>query len=264
MRAFLKAYNFIKTSIWKDDTSDFFVFQTAQKIYNKIKSRFTKNKVLIRISGQSGSGKTSQLFQANNYALRYSKIKPIHLAVRNFAKFYPKLNSNSKFSASFRETTNGFALKILIWILKFSLDDNLDIMLEISFLDKRFEKFIINETKKQNYKVLYEILSVNKLLSDIFILKRKKSKGRETASLSANYFEKNMNKTYKFIKKKNNSMCVMWSVFEKSPIYFGKMRHSYKSYKTAKSKISGYILPEKELLEFKKYYLVKLYQGVSV
>ena len=134
MRAFLKAYNFIKTSIWKDDTSDCFVFQTAQKIYNKIKSRFTKNKVLIRISGQSGSGKTSQLFQANNYSLRYSKIKPIHLAVRNFAKFYPKLNSNSKFSTSFRETTNGFALKILIWILKFSLDDNLVTSLDMPIL----------------------------------------------------------------------------------------------------------------------------------
>lgn len=259
MEHFLKAYNFACTSIWRDHTCNEIIFEQAKKAYSKLKKNCTAGKKIFRLTGQSGSGKTSQLLKATKFFCNKHNIKPIHIAVRNFAKYFPEYK-NIKNKKNFRELTNGFALKVLIWVLKFAFEDGLDIILEIALLNKNFEKYIFFEILNKNYKLFFQIIAINKKLSNYFIIKRQKKNNRLTSNRSANYFNKMIIKTFKYLTKKYNFNCIIWSAFAGAPVYFGSCKNAYKIFIKIKRKIQKTYLSENQLLEFKRFFLEELYR----
>lgn len=258
MEYFLSAYKFACTSIWHDDTSDDMIFEQAKKAYNFYKKNCTAGKRIFRLTGQSGSGKTSQLLNATLSYCNNHNIKPLHIAVRNFAKFYPDYSA-LKNNANVREITNGFALKVLLWVLKFAFDDGLDIILEIALLDKKFENYIFFEILNKNYKYFFQIMAVSKKISDIFIFKRQKKIHRITANKSANYFNLMLKKTFKYLTKKYNFNCIVWSAFDEFPVFVGNSKNAFKIFKITRKKIQKIKLNESQLLEAKKIVLEELY-----
>ena len=155
MTKFQKAYKFAKNSIWKDDTLDEVILNLSKTVFKNMKKNCTKTKKFFWLTGQSGSGKTSQLYEATEHFCQNHNIKPIHFAVRNFAIYHPKAKAFEK-STNFREITNGFALKLLICVLNLAISEGYDIILEICFLDNVFQKFVLRLTR-HTVGIVYEI-----------------------------------------------------------------------------------------------------------
>lgn len=261
MKFFYAAYSFAKHSIWRDDTPDERVFSAAKCAFEELRRGCTQSRHFFRLAGQSGSGKTSQLFESHKIALKKTNISPIHLAVRNFAKFHPQHDQLCS-RADYREKTNGFALKVAICVLDMALEDGYDIILEIALLDKRFEKFITSKLLRQNYIAYYHIMCVNKLFSDIFISKREQKTKRTTFSSSSNYFYKTMRKSLKFLSKNANFDCFLWTIHNLEPIYCGRISGCYAPFLAAQKKLSPPPYSESELLQAKVNFLEELYRGV--
>lgn len=263
MEHFFNAYSFACKSMWKDSTDDVTVFCQAQKAFDFYSKGCTKNSVFFRLTGQSGSGKTSQLLQAANHFCAIKNIKPLHIAVRNFACFHPdyqKLKDNE----NFREITNGFALKVLIWVLKFAFEKSYDIILELSLLDKKFENYVFFEINNQKYKHFFHIMAVNKIISDIFILKRHRTAKRITADKSANYFDKTLVTSFKYLTKKYTFDCVVWSAFDKQPVFFGSSKKAFRQFTKSRKSIQKVSFTEPQLLSAKKIWMEEQYRDVSL
>lgn len=263
MELFLNAYNSIKSNIWQDDTPDNIIFASAKEAFKKLSRGCTRKARFFRLTGQSGSGKTSQLLSACNHLCQKAKIKPLHIAVRNFAYLFPNYASISH-RPDCREISNGFALKVLLCLLKLAFEAQMDIILEIAILNKEFEKYIFEQIKDKNYYHLLLMLSVNQKISDSFILKREQEMGRITNKRSADYFYLIMPKTLKYLVKRYECECVIWSVYSLQPLYQGSFSECYSTFKEGRKCIKVPIYDEKELLESKKIFLEEEYLDALV
>lgn len=263
MEFFSDAFLFAKQSIWRDESPDEVVFDAAKRAFDEMRKGCSHGHYFFRLAGQSGTGKTSQLFESHKVVLKKIGISPLHLAVRSFAKYHPNYDTLSH-HPDFRERTNGFALKVLICVLDMSLKEGLDILLEIALLDKRFEKLINHHLARQNYTVFYHLLSVNKLLSDIFIFKRKTISKRTTFSSSSDYFYKTMQKTLKFLTKNSNFCCCVWSAYDLTPVFYGRISQCYPHFLRAQKIIRPLPYSKEKLLSAKINFLEELYRDVHV
>lgn len=263
MKFFSAAFSFAKHSIWRDNTPDVAIFDAAKLAFDEMSKGCSRGRHFFRLAGQSGSGKTSQLFKSHSSVLKKMGMSPIHIAVRNFAKFHPDYKQLST-KCDCRELTNGFALKVLICVLDMALNNGLDIVLEIALLDKRFEKLIIQRLKQNKYRGFYHILAVNKLLSEIFIFKRKIATSRTTFSSSSDYFYKTMQKTLKFLTRNGKFDCCVWSAYDLLPVFHGNISQSYRHFRRAQKIMCPLPCSEKTLLIAKQDFLEELYHDVRV
>ncbi len=254
MNLFLSALKYVKSTIWKDEHSLGQIFDLAKKAFDCAKQDCTYGKRFFRLAGQSGSGKTSQLYYATSKYCSQKNIKPLHLAVRNFCEYYPDYQSIPVKQR--REKTNGFCLKMLLFVLKFALESGIDIILEIALLGKNFEKYIIFMLKKQNYHSIFQIMSVNKLISDILLFKRKLKSGRQTLSSSANYFFCVQNKSFKYVSKNFDCPAIVWSAFNFEPVYFGSLKTCRKDFFKNQKRIESMTKNEDELKNEKFNFLI--------
>ncbi len=263
MELFLNAYNSIKSSIWKDDTPDNIVFASAKEAFKKLSRGCTFGGRFFRLTGQSGSGKTSQLLSSCEKLCEKAKIKPLHIAVRNFAYLFPNYASISS-RPDYREISNGFALKVLLCLLRLAFESGIDIILEIAILNRKFEKYIFEEIKNRNYFHLVLMLSVNQKISNSFIQKREQEMGRITNKSSADYFYQIMPKTLKYLVRKYDCECVIWTAFSLQPIYQGTFKDCYPFFKDGRKNLDFPACSENELLEAKKTFLEEEYLDALV
>jgi aminoglycoside phosphotransferase (APT) family kinase protein len=164
---------------------------------------------LVRLVGQSGSGKTTQLYEAvkNNIAHGF-----VHVAVRHFARFHPEYEQiKNKFGENLlREKTNGFALLLLFRVLEKLIDNNYSILLELTVLDPRFELYLA-QLFEQKYRTLYNVLAVPKELSDEFIMKRQQQSGRVVTQTSSEYFFDMLNQSLRQVAYCEQA--VLWNAY---------------------------------------------------
>ncbi|MDR1907425.1 MAG: zeta toxin family protein [Holosporales bacterium] len=153
---------------------------------NILPANMAKEPHIVRLIGQSGSGKTTQLYEAvkNNIAFGF-----VHLSVGKCAKFHPKYNEiREEFGREMlREKTNGFALLLLFRLLEKLIEEKYNILLELAFLEPEFESYF-SKLAIEKYHLLYNVMAVPKALSDSFISKRQKEQGRIVTQESADYF----------------------------------------------------------------------------
>ena len=142
---------------------------------------------LIRVAGQSGSGKSSQLVPAVEFVLRKKEYVKINVGM--FAPFHPKYSFWQKTSpAAMREKTNGFALRALYLFYCYCIKHHVNVLLDMTLLEPEIEYYLNLLAKRQNYHVIMLVLAVPKRVSSYFIRKRQKSMGRIVSIKSANYF----------------------------------------------------------------------------
>lgn len=229
----------------------------------KISYNFCENltisykKIVHRVCGQSGSGKTTQLCSALLETYNNSEIKPIVIAVRSFAKLHPNYDVLlSEFGENLiREKTNVFALKCLFATIKLLAEKGAFFILDLTILDPIFEQFINNLFKE--YKVYYHIIAVSKKISDSFIKKRELSKtgfeaGRIIFKSSSDYFYKILPTGLKYIAKKYpKTNCIIWNVFDKQPCFVGKINTCIDAFMKNKSSIKEFLHSEEQLRKSK-------------
>lgn len=227
---------YVEKSIWKDNTKNEVVFQAAQNFVKSLPNNLTKKRVLHRVTGQSGSGKTTQVIRSLAVVFKSKNINPCYLAVRDFACYHPDYqNIKKQFGAKhIREKTNGFALKCLAYALKLLMEKGYFIVLEITLLKKVFEKYVLSLAKANNYQVQFHLLAVSPQLSNLFIENRNKQNKnlvegeRLTYKKSVNYFNKVFPKSFLYLCNQNlfNATVIMWNAYQKQPCYLGDIKNA--------------------------------------
>lgn len=185
------------------------------------------NPYLIKFGGQSGSGKTTKLLPSITHNLRTDNY--ITIAVRTFAKSHPYYNQLlEEFGESLiREKTNGFALLCFFAVLKKLIENKFNILAEITLLDPDFEEYFIKLSKKYDYNVIYNVISISHKISNQWIEKRLKTstneKNRVVLAETSNYFYNILPKAIeRIIKNKqyfdNKDYFVLWNIYDSKPI----------------------------------------------
>lgn len=262
LKIFLKS---LDKFVWKTRVDDKVIFDLAKKYYKSLKKWKTKGKNFIRIIGQSGSGKTTLLLPPAKSWFKKNKKRPIHFCVRKFAKFHPDYeNLVKKFgSTNIREKTNGFALKFLCICLLFAVEEGYDILLEMTFLEKNFEKFLLWKIQNRDYRICFLCSAINKKISNKLITLRQSKKGREGGrkvyKSSSSFFYKNLKSSIKFISKNyKNLKIIIWSFFNEKPVYAGDFFYCLPVFMKYLKEKSKQVLNIKQLKMSRINYIIKL------
>ncbi len=141
----------------------------------------------IRIAGQSGSGKSSQLLPAVEQVLKGTPY--LKISVGDFARFHPAyadlMTTNP---GHMREITNGFALRALFMFYTYCVEHKVNILLDMTLLEPVTETYMMTLAKNKGYRIHTHVLCVPKKVSDMFIKWREKKTKRQVDVSSARYF----------------------------------------------------------------------------
>ena len=265
MNMLYKLLNDVDKSCWKDNTNLEEIFNVSNIAYKKISKGKTKNRKIYRIAGQSGSGKTSTLFEPLVYSLEENGVYPVKLGVRFFSEYHPKHKELLKeFGISeIRERTNGFALKCLILTLFKLLKNGYFVVLDITFLMPSFERYLNFLIAKFNYNCEYYIISLNRKLSKNFIRIRQNEKGKEGGRIIKNcserYFYKRVLPSIKYLSKLDKASYVkIWSPFYLYPFCFKDLNNAKGCYKNLRKLNSRELIGKEKLINFRKIYFKNL------
>lgn len=252
-------------SPWHDYIDDKIIINTALKIFEEDKKDYSKSKIIYRLCGQSGAGKTSQLLPAIKKGLLLNNKKAKVIAVRNFAKYHPNYKELLKLYSKnqIREKTNSFALKCLFLTLYLYLKNGYEIIYDVTLLSIEYEKLLCDVLKFFNYTQIFNIIAVNKKISDKNILKRQNDThnlefGRIINKNSVKYFYENLNKSIKYLSKNEKATAIIWTSFYLYPVYYGNIKNCYNKFKKLRKIKRKNIYTEKELLNNK----IKIYNNL--
>lgn len=231
------------TNIYETFAKDFvnnkelqFGSKKFEAIATRVFKELTKDKkqqekpILIRLAGQSGSGKTTQLMPAIKNALENNNINYIHIAVRLFAQFHPNYDNLLREFGSglIREKTNGFALMLLYRVVEKIIENKYNILFEVTILENAFEEHLTQLAKNNNYKINYNLLAVSPVISNIWINKRTNKstleKNRIVPKDTSDYFNAVLERAVKHLIVMNKyftkeDKLIMWNAFDKNPIF---------------------------------------------
>lgn len=148
------------------------------------------SKFCIRLVGQSGSGKTSQLLPAVKAALEAQSQKFVSLAVRDFVPYHPNLSAIREHydEGLVREKTNAFALTLLTLVLVRCIRGHLPILFEVTLLSPEYERFVHRCLSEEGYGCDYHCLAIAKETSDAWIEARCRETHRVVSKRSSDFF----------------------------------------------------------------------------
>ncbi len=227
-----KAINFVTTSWQAYEINEKYPVKDYDSLINNAFNDLVADKdkypMMMRICGQSGSGKSTQLLPAAKEGFKMFNVNPICVAVRNFAPYHPYYNEiKEKYGEDMlRENTNGFALLLLFLTLEKLIISGYPIIFEVTLLDSYFELYFAELAKKYNYHIDYHLISVSKNQSDRWIDERKifseVEKNRIVATSSSDYFYKALPIAIESLQNiENSNKCYIWNGYQNEPVYSG-------------------------------------------
>lgn len=240
------------------------VYNIALENFERLTNGRTKNKVVFRTIGQSGSGKTTQLLKATEAYCENKKLLPVHICVRKFAELHPDYKELlGKFgSAKIREITNEFALKCALVSLILAAEQGYDIIFEITLLSEEFEKFVEKYLSRYAYKVTYLCVSVNRQVSDFLIGRRMSDSrsaenGRIVATESMEFFYNSLISSLSAKSKYSGERIIIWNAYDMLPVFDGEIKNCMAAFEKEQKKTSRNFVNEQDLLDAKTNYLIK-------
>ena len=147
------------------------------------------NPFCIRLVGQSGAGKTSQLLPA---------VRPVFdalggcvpFAVRDFAVYHPNLDEiRVRYGEGLvREKTNAFGLMLLTLVLERCIQCSLPILLEMTLLAPVYERLVHTWLEQHHYHCDYQCLAIRREDSDAWSAERCHKTQRIVSRSSSDFF----------------------------------------------------------------------------
>ncbi|MDR2769667.1 MAG: zeta toxin family protein [Puniceicoccales bacterium] len=155
----------------------------------------------MRLVGQSGSGKTTQLLPAVEYVFQQTNLSPVFLAVRNFVPHHPHLEAiRQQYGENLlRENTNAFALSLLVLVFEKCVQRRYPIVFEVTLQSPLFEAHIHALLKENDYACDYQCLAIAKKDSDAWIQTRYLATQRHVSPKSAQFFFETLTPSLKFL-----------------------------------------------------------------
>lgn len=205
--------------------------ESLEKAFADKAENIKANPSLIRLAGQSGSGKSTQLLPAAAALFDSKGIAPVHIAVREFAPYHPHYNEirETYGEGMLRENTNNFALMLSFLVAEKLILNKMPVIFEITLLDEAFENYFAALAESNGYRSEYHILAVSKETSDAWIEERSQSsaheKSRKVLASSKNYFYDSLPKALRALAETvPEGRCVIWNGYDERPVYIGKMQ----------------------------------------
>jgi|GEM_PF-6907256 len=182
---------------------------------------------LIRICGQSGSGKSSQILPYIEETLKGTPY--IRFGARFFAPFHPDYENLKKTPSLAREKTNGFALIALFEFYRFCIERRLNVLIDMTLLEPEIDLYMMQLAKENGYRIQMHMLCVPKKISNTFIHKRELETGRKVYKASADYFFQSLPRSLKALTHEkifeNSDKIYLWSHQQKVPIFKSKIQN---------------------------------------
>ena len=191
------------------------------RVLADITAGVTREREYIRIAGQSGSGKTTQLLPAAKAYFAARNLNPAIVAARLFGKYHPFYQEilEKVGPANIRESTDEFTIMLMFLVFKALVEGGYDIILDVSLLDPFIEGVLMKFLTAGGYKTQLLMIAISKELSDQQILKRKHRVVKNTAAAE---FWRTTNEALGFYATSFPDMRVTaWSAWELQPIYEG-------------------------------------------
>jgi len=221
------------------------------------------SKFCIRLVGQSGSGKTSQLLPAVKAALEAQSQKYVSLAVRDFVLYHPNLSAIREHydEGLVREKTNAFALTLLTLVLVRCIRAHLPILFEVTLLSPEYERFVHQCLSEEGYSCDYHCLAIDKAMSDAWIEARCRETHRVVSKRSSDFFFQTLQPAFESLQ----SVCMpnrvfIWDAYHTEPqrTHFPDERLWQKMQAVARA--SDEPLSFEAALEAKKKFLCNFYR----
>mgnify|MGYP001050054950 CR=1 FL=1 len=175
----------------------------------------------MRLVGQSGSGKTTQLLPAVKHLFEERGINAIELSVRKFVKYHPHLDAirANYGEALLRENTNAFALSLLTRVLPKLLPYRYPIIFEVTLLSPVYEAYVQSLLQAHHYACDYQCLAITQADSDAWIQARCQSTQRRVLIKSSQFFFKTLEPALHFLQTAAlNSRCFIWNRYRLEPL----------------------------------------------
>lgn len=222
-------------SHWPSDIKDEWQVKLEEypEILKKVLEKWTvntsKTNELVRIAGQSGSGKTTQLLPAVEAYFKNSNKSPILVAARRFVEFHPNMEEikNEYGEENLRKKTDEFSTIMMFLTLNSLTSQGYDIILDVTLLDPKIEAVLIGMLMKNNYNFWLTMVAVSPKITEQFLGARAWRHTKETEQ----EFIRATNLALNFYKQTAPNMrVVIWDVWDTTPIYDGKIENSLETY----------------------------------
>lgn len=183
----------------------------------------TKNRHLIRITGISGSGKTTQILPAAEAYSEGKKLRPILVAARRFVTYHPYYQEIKDYYGEehLRKNTDGFSTIIMCLTLTELIKNDYDIILDLALADPEIEGILLKLLKEKNYKTLFLMIAVSAAVSETFLQGRA---WRHTKATETEFMRASLKALEFYAKSAPDSRIILWSVYDQPPIYDGPIK----------------------------------------
>ena len=220
----------------------------------------------IRLVGQSGAGKTTQLLPAVQEMLKEERIDFIRLAVRDFVKYHPQLAEiEQRYGSVFlREKTNAWALFLLTCVLVACIEEHLPVLLEVTVLSPIYEKFIQALFLQKGYFCDYHCLAIDRSISDAWIAERRKQTGRVVEKQSSDFFFQTIDPAFQYLQTLPlKGRIFLWDGVHCVPQQFDFCDKNFLTALKKERVSSEMFLSATESLEAKKQFMKRFYHGFA-
>lgn len=195
--------------------------QIFPRVFTDFTKEATKGRQHVRLAGQSGSGKTSQLLPAAEAMFATKSAHPVLVAARCFAPYHPHYQDIlDRFGPEqVREHTNEFAVVMMFLTFKALVEQGYDIILDVTLLDRFVEQAIMIMLSHHDYSARILMVAVSKDISDQFIQKRK---SRVVKNTTAEEFWRATHESLDFYVATHPQLhTTVWSAWDLEPVYDG-------------------------------------------
>ena len=195
----------------------------------ELKKGATNSGVLVRLTGQSGSGKTTQLLPAAGSYFEKKNLKPIIIRAQELAKYHPYYEEILKKygEAEIRKRTDDFATILMYLVVKNLTKKHYDLIIDVSFVSPKIEMLLMMMTKKYKER-LFLMMALPLELSEKLLEARK---WRHDKKMEKEFYDAT-EKSLKFYGKYFPEIhIVIWGFDKPEPIYGGEIRDAYEIWK---------------------------------
>ncbi len=239
---------------WQVDVAEY--AEIAKRVVLEWSKDATFGGEFVRITGQSGSGKTSQLLPAVEEYFKAKKARPVLVAARKFVEYHPYFKEivAEYGEKDLRKMTDEFATIMMFLVIKGLISLRCDLILDVTLLDPKMEAILVKMLMEQKYDFWMGMIAVSPEITARFLQKREWRHTKETEE----EFVRATQLALEFYAKHFGEMdIVMWNVWDAAPIFDGKIKDALKTWQEYEgiTKIPKNY-DENEIKEAKKKYLV--------
>ena len=215
----------------------------------------TKNGIFIRLVGQSGTGKTTQLLPAARDYCAKNNLKPVIIAAREFAKMHPHYEEilRKYGKAEIRRRTDDFATMVMFLVLDEITRNRMDFILDLSFVSTKVEWMFLKMARRYRERLfLMMAVPVNKNLELLG-----KREWRHTEELEKEFLQATKT-SLEYYGRKDAGRIIMWGFDSLQPIYDGRFQGSVRVFeREMKREKFDEGVDVDSLRENKRQYLIK-------